>query len=65
MYEVVASAVPDVALGEWGTPRQVAFTQAFIDRYVSRDEMGVMYAYRLPSPTWPWATGTPAGARRV
>jgi hypothetical protein len=48
MFVVVASAVPDVPLGKWGTPRQVAFTQAFIDEYTSWDETGVMYGYRLP-----------------
>lgn len=48
VFEVVASAVPDVPLGEWGTPRQVAFTQAFVDERTGWDETGVMFGYRLP-----------------
>ncbi len=46
MYVVMAALFPDCRVAEIGTPRDVAFTQAFIDEHCNLDVIGKMYGYR-------------------
>ena len=45
-HVLVAALRPDKPVGAWGTPREVAFAQKFIDERVSFVVAGAMYGYR-------------------
>ena len=47
MWIVVAALNPDMHVSGVGTPRQMAFTQEFIDEELSLDVIGKLYGYRL------------------
>jgi hypothetical protein len=50
MWVVVAALNPDAEVGNVGTPRQIAFTQEFIDERLPYEIIGKMYGYRAAEP---------------
>jgi len=48
MWIVVASARPDEPVGSLGSPREVAFTQEFIDERLPLRTIGAMHGYNDP-----------------